>query len=139
MRARPLLFSQPPVILPDSTVFEGPSGFIRAHSFQGIFDYGRTAEALEKKGEDGYRHRSPCVLSLFMFVFGFSLACSSISMASLKLPVTIDSLHSKKCFTIIFGLIAKILYRNQIEFLLLFLDFYLRAVVRFCFATYLFL
>ena len=33
------------------TVFEGPNGFIRAHSFQDIFDYGRITETLGKKWE----------------------------------------------------------------------------------------
>jgi 2-methylcitrate dehydratase PrpD len=33
------------------TVFEGPMGFIRAHSFENIFDYGRMTETLGKKWE----------------------------------------------------------------------------------------
>lgn len=33
------------------TVFEGPNGFIRAHSFKDIFDYGRITETLGKKWE----------------------------------------------------------------------------------------
>ncbi len=33
------------------TVFEGPSGFIRAHSFKDIFDYGRMTDTLGKKWE----------------------------------------------------------------------------------------
>jgi 2-methylcitrate dehydratase PrpD len=33
------------------TVFEGPNGFIRAHSFQDIFDYGRITDTLGKKWE----------------------------------------------------------------------------------------
>ncbi len=33
------------------TVFEGPNGFIRAHSFKDTFDYGRITETLGKKWE----------------------------------------------------------------------------------------
>lgn len=33
------------------TVFEGPNGFIRAHSFKDIFDYGRITKQLGKKWE----------------------------------------------------------------------------------------
>ena len=33
------------------TVFEGPNGFIRAHSFKDIFDYGRITDTLGKKWE----------------------------------------------------------------------------------------
>jgi len=33
------------------TVFEGPNGFIRAHSFHDIFDYGRITKGLGKKWE----------------------------------------------------------------------------------------
>lgn len=33
------------------TVFEGPNGFIRAHSFRDIFDYGRITKGLGKKWE----------------------------------------------------------------------------------------
>jgi 2-methylcitrate dehydratase PrpD len=33
------------------TVFEGPDGFIRAHSFKDIFDYGRITDTLGKKWE----------------------------------------------------------------------------------------